>query len=523
MSLSLLLAASFALALLYWLAPGRFRWALLLLCSLALYAYAAPLGVPFILLTALSNWGAALCIERIAQGFAARKAQMDAASRKAAKAQNRRRQRAVLIAALLLNFGILCVFKLSVPLSALFARGALGLVLPLGISFYTFQSVGYLLDVYAGKIAAERRPLRFLLFVSFFPQLIQGPIARFDHLAPQLTKTALFPHAQGQDGGFDLVAVERGLLLIVWGLFQKKVLADRAMPLVEAVFSEGTSYGGAMAIVAALLYSLQQYCDFAGGIHLVTGIAELYGIRLAPNFRQPYFAVSLGDFWRRWHISLGAWMRDYVFYPFALCRPVTRLCKAVRQRGNTSLSRTLPAALGNVLVFFLVGIWHGVALNYVLWGLYNGVILAISALLEPRYKAWGERHSALSSSRGFHILRVVRTFVIVNIGWFFDRATHGADSLRMLGRVFVRPDFGQLPEGLLNLGITARDWRILAIGTALLFATSLAAERGADVRAWVLSRRLPLRWLMLMAFFLFILATFVQDEALPSSFMYAVF
>ena len=189
--------------------------------------------------------------------------------------------------------------------------------------------MGYLIDVYNGKYAPERNPAKFALFVSFFPQLIQGPIGRYDQLAPQLCR--------GND--FDWENLQRGFLLMLWGLFKKMVIADRALPAVNAIFgAQAGVYGGAVAVLGVLLYSLQQYCDFSGGIDLVTGIAQQMGVTLAPNFRRPYFAVSLGDFWRRWHISLGAWMRDYVFYPFALTRPVARLSKAAKTHLGTEFA-----------------------------------------------------------------------------------------------------------------------------------------------------------------------------------------
>lgn len=518
MSLSLLIAASLLCALLYYLCPARLRWLLLLAASLLIYAYAGLRGVPFILLTSVSTWAAALCLGHMAethrQWMKEHRGELSAEEKKAAKARSKARRRLVMLCCLVLNFGILALLKYLDPLLSVWTSRSLGLLLPLGISFYTFQSMGYLLDVYNEKTAPERNPLRFLLFVSFFPQLIQGPIARHDQLAGQLTE----PH------DLDLDAIERGLLLMAWGFFKKKVIADRALPFVSEVFGNHHAYGGAVIVIAVLLYSLQQYCDFSGGIDLVTGIAELFGIHLAPNFRRPYFASSLGDFWRRWHISLGSWMRDYVFYPFALSRPMSVLGRAVRKHGNAHLARALPAALGNILVFFLVGIWHGAQINYVLWGLYNGIILAVSALLEPAYKRFGEQHAALSASRGFALFRILRTFLIVNIGWYFDRCTHGAEAFLMLGKTFFQPGFAQLSDGtLLSLGLHSYDWRILGIATLLLFVVSVMGERVTDVRTFVLGRRLPLRWLMLICFLYFVVATFVGEGTQSSGFMYAVF
>ncbi len=524
MSLFTLIFFACLCAGLYYLCPLRLRWVLLLLVSYAYYAYCGASALPFILITTLSTWAGALVIGRIgAQGKAyikEHKAELSADDKKARKEAVKRRQRIIFFLVLLLNFGILAVLKYLQPLldwkAALTSREApvLNLLLPLGISFYTFQSMGYLIDVYNGKYAPEKNPAKFALFVSFFPQLIQGPIARYDQLAPQFMS----------DHRFDLGNMERGALLILWGFFKKKVIADRALPLVEEVFSNQGAYGGAVIAVGVLFYSLQQYCDFSGGIDLVTGIAQLFGIELAPNFKRPYFSVSLGDFWRRWHISLGAWMRDYVFYPFALLKPMNRLSKAAKKHFGTAFSRALPAALGNILVFFLVGIWHGAQMNYVLWGLYNGLILAFTALMEPVYKRMNEKMPRLTSSKGFHVFRILRTFLVVNIGWYFDRCIRASDAFVMMQKTVFAPQFSQLRDGaLMQLGLSTRDFRVLFIATILLFVVSLLQERGVKIRDSVMALPLPIRWLILYAFLFFVLATFGGASAPGAGFMYAVF
>jgi len=505
---------------LYYLCPLRFRWIALLLVSFGFYAARGLMGLPFILLTALSTWLGALCIGRMAEKtkalIKAKKDTLTKEEKAQIKAQDKKRRRAVFFSVLVLNFAILAVLKYADDLLGLAGASPLGLVLPLGISFYTFQSMGYLIDVYNGKYAPERNPAKFTLFVSFFPQLIQGPIARYDQLAPQL----MTGHR------LDVNNLGRGFALILWGLFKKLVIADRAFPLVETVFAaQAGEYGGAIAVVGVLFYSLQQYCDFSGGIDLVAGIAMQFGIELAPNFKRPYFSVSLGDFWRRWHISLGAWMRDYVFYPFALTRPVSRLSKWVKPRLGAEFARALPAALGNVLVFLLVGVWHGAASNYILWGLYNGLILAFSALMEPAYKRFAGEHAALVASKGFHVWRVLRTFVIVNIGWFFDRCARGADAFRMLASTVTDARLSQLcGDVLLNLGVSGADFGVLAVSTALLFGVSLAQERGACVSRWVMERKLPLRWAILIGGVLCVLIFGVYGSGFSeASFIYYQF
>ncbi|MBR1709050.1 MAG: MBOAT family protein [Clostridia bacterium] len=523
MSLQALIAFSIALSVLYYLCPKRFQWGFLLLASLAYYIRSDIRALPFLLITAGSTWACAFLISKLSGlqkvWLKEHKAELTAEEKKAYKAKTKGKQRILFWIALFLNFGMLGIFKYTNNAIALFnglSRGdlsPLNLILPLGISFYTFQSIGYLIDIYNGKYAAETHPLKYLLFVSFFPQLIQGPISRFDALSSQLKASHTF----------DIDKYERGLLLIAWGFFKKSVIADRALPLVEEVFGHYSSYGGAVIAIGVLFYSLQQYCDFSGGIDLVIGIGELFGISLPPNFRRPYFAISLTDFWHRWHISLGNWMRDYVFYPFALSRPISALSKKLK-RAHSQLARTLPAAIGNILVFVLVGIWHGLTTNYVLWGLYNGLILAVTALADPLYKAWGEQHERLVHSRGFHLFRILRTFLVVNIGWYFDRAVHASDAFRMMGLTLFHPDFAQLGSGiLLQLGPNERDFMIFGIGTALLFLISLLSERGTDVRSLVLSRPLPLRWLLVGVFLYLTVVWFVGYGQGTSGFLYAVF
>ena len=495
MSLFSLAAYGFASTAAYYVFPKRFRWIVLLLASYGFYASRAVASLPFILATTLSTWLGALLIGGIAEKAKARlraeKATLSKEEKNAIKAKAKSRQRVLFYGVLVLNFALLAVMKYTDDVRGLFGASPLGLLLPLGISFYTFQSMGYLIDVYNGKYEPQKNPAKFALFVSFFPQLIQGPIARYDQLAPQLM--------QGND--FDWQNLQRGFLLILWGLFKKMVIADRALPLVNSVFAaQAGEYGGAVIVLGVLMYSLQQYCDFSGGIDLVTGIAQQMGVSLAPNFKRPYFAISLGDFWRRWHISLGGWMRDYVFYPFALTKPVSKLSKAAKARFGQDFARALPAALGNILVFVLVGVWHGATSNYVLWGLYNGVILAFSALMEPTYKAWNVKHSVLSESKAFHVVRVLRTFVIVNIGWYFDRCAHGMDALRMLGTTFTDWRGAQLTmETIKALGVGAADFYLLGLCTALVFVVSLVQERGVTVRNWISERNVLIRYVVLLA------------------------
>jgi len=515
-----------AAAALYYVCPFKLRWIVLLVFSFALYAMGGKQAVLFILLTILSTYMAARMLEtmnvRMKTELAEEKSLLSREEVKAYKAKNKKKRRIVLILTLVLNFGMLSVLKYMPGLPeeilgsafSLIGRSApsVRLYVPLGISFFIFQSSGYLIDVYHGKYPAEKNLLHYALFVSFFPQLIQGPINRYDALGPQLVT----PHRLNADN------IRNGLILMLWGFFKKKLIADTAFPFVEAVFSNHEPYGGAVIVCAVLMYSLQQYADFSGGIDLVTGGAELMGIHLAPNFKRPYFSVSLGDFWRRWHISLGSWMRDYVFYPFALTKPMQSLTKAAKKKMGADTARALPAALGNILVFLLVGLWHGATGNYIVWGLYNGLILAFSALMEPAYKRFAEKHAALVASRTFYVFRIFRTFVIVNVGWYFDRALRLSDAFEMMGKTIAKPEFKQLTDGtLLSLGVNAGGFAVLAGAMVFLLTVSTMQERGIRMRTWLMERPLAIRWLLLYALLLYTLFFFATGETI--GFLYAAF
>lgn len=207
--------------------------------------------------------------------------------------------------------------------------------MPLGLSYFIFQSVGYVIDVYRGKLSAQKNPLKYGLFVSFFPQMVQGPISRYDQLAPQLLSQR----------SLDWRDLKLGIQLCLWGYFKKLVIADRAAVLVNAVITENCPYGGAIIASGILFYCIQLYCDFSGGIDITRGVARMFGIDMAENFRRPIFAMSLTEYWRRWHITLGAWMRDYVFYPLSLSKTFGKLSRWARTHIKGTGGKILPHRL----------------------------------------------------------------------------------------------------------------------------------------------------------------------------------
>ena len=383
----------------YYLIPRRFQWVWLLAFSYIYYVSGGIRVTCFLLFTTVTTYFAGRWMEQTAQSMQDKK-------------EEKKRKKQILAGTLILNFGVLGVLKYTnfmLDTISSITGGEfepLTLLLPLGISFYTFQSMGYLLDVYWGRSQAEHNLFRFALFVSFFPQILQGPIGRFGSLGRQLYAS----HS------LDRKNIEGGFLRILWGYFKKMVIADNAVIFVNAIFDHPDLYDG-LGIVGVLAYSIQLYCDFSGGMDVVLGIAKLFGIQLDENFKRPYFAVSITDFWHRWHITLGTWMKDYVFYPASLSGWMKSFSKFAKKTFGKQTGRTLPICLANLIVFLVVGVWHGAAWKFIIYGLYNGLIIAFSGLMAPSYRKWKKALHISDDSRVFHLFQIFRTFVLVNISW----------------------------------------------------------------------------------------------------------
>lgn len=513
MQFLLLLVAALVI---YYTIGKNYHWICLLVVSVLFYLWTGGGNLCFILITGITTWAGAKWLERLSVEYAAIKKNKEIPSeeKKQIKARYGRKRKLILFAVLILNFGILAYLKYWNDIFG--TQNALGLLLPLGISFYTFQSMGYLLDIYYEKYACEQNLAKFLLFVSFFPQMIQGPINRYDQMREQF----FVEHSTSFE------KIERAIYRIFYGLFKKYAIANILAPVIAVILDNeaGMNMPGSVIVIGILLYSIQQYADFSGGIDMVMGIAMLFGIEMMPNFRQPYFSTSLAEFWRRWHISLGKWMRDYVFYPFALTKPIKNLGKWANSKFGKHVGRVLPAMLGNILIFFIVGIWHGARMHYILWGLYNGVIIALSDLLAPVYKKMNEALHINTQSKGFYLFRVVRTFMVVNIGWYFDRIEDVGLCMESLARTVT--DF-QINRMIPVCIAISNDFSRISIALAMaatLFAffLSVLKERQIDVYDYLHEKPIVIRWgVYYMVIFLILLSFFSVPDA--AGFMYANF
>lgn len=378
-----------------------------------------------------------------------------------------------------LNLAILFFFKYYVfatnALGAVFARLGIALtipgfdvLLPVGISFYTFQALSYTMDIYRNEIYPEKNVLRYALFVSFFPQLVAGPIERSKNLLVQLNQKHTFSYER----------MKSGLLRMMYGYFQKIVIADRAALLVNEVFDHYQMYSGLEIAIGAVVFAVQIYCDFGGYSNIAIGAAEVMGFRLMENFRQPYFAMSVKDFWRRWHISLSTWFRDYLYIPLGGSRK-----GKLRTYCNT------------MLVFLASGLWHGASWNYVVWGAMHGVVQIFGDVTKPLREKLTALLHVNTDCFSYRLFRTVWTFIIVDIAWIFFRANGTRAAIDMLRRMFMRFNPWIFTDGsLYTLGLDSKNFWLLVFCTLAMFLVDKYREQGKCVRGTLAKQNLPFRW-----------------------------
>lgn len=490
----------------YYLTPKKYKWIFLLASSYFFYLYASAKFVIFILLTTISSYYIALYIDRQHKYEKKISTELDKAERKKLKGQYSRNRKKALIAVLVLNFGVLVFLKyfnffsenINTILNAIHINGqtpTFHLFLPLGISFYTFQTMSYLIDVYWGKVEAERNFGKVALFVSFFPQIIEGPIGRFKDLAPQL-------YAERSCNYQDL---KFGIQLMLWGYFKKMVIADRVAILADYVFEHYANISGTGVAIGIFMYAIQDYTDFSGAIDIARGCAKAMGIDMAENFKRPYFSRTIPEFWRRWHMSLGAWMKDYVFYPFSLTKGMRRLSKFSKAHFGKYVGRTLPIALGNLLVFFLVGVWHGASWNYIIWGLFYGLLIAISGMLKPVFVWLNGLLHMNTDHKAFHLFQMGRTFWITCIGCIIFRANGLAAAWEMFCKSFR---FYEIPHDFMkelhSFGLSKSNFIMLLVSLGVLLIVDLMQERFC-VREKIAGLHGIVRWMIYLLAFLVIL------------------
>ena len=497
------------IVLVYYLVPGKIQWLILLLGSWIFYCFSGWPNLLFLAGTALCTYLCALRLSGLKTEEKVRiddrRAELEKDVRKALRQREKKRQKNVLALGIVLCIGMLAIvkyadFAISNVNAFIGLTGSehklsyLNICLPMGISFYVFQSVGYLIDVYRGKVAAERNFLKYALFVSFFPQLVQGPISRFDELAKELYA----------EHPFERKAFAFGLQRVLWGFFKKLVIADRLLVAVNTIIDAPEEYKGAYVFAGMIFYAAELYCDFTGGIDITIGIAEMLGIRVTENFCRPYFSKSLKEFWKRWHISMGSWFTDYIFYPVSVSGIMLRITSKAGRKLGMAVSKRISVYISCLIVWTATGFWHGAGWNFVVWGLGNCVILLISQELEPFYR-WFHKHTKFRDKRWWAAFGVVRTLLIVSLLRLFDCYRSVLLTFRMFGSMIGAKNWNVLADGsLLGLGMSAADYIVVLSGILLVFIISLVQRKEA-VRVQISRLSYPLRFVLWFGLFLLVL------------------
>ncbi len=503
------------LFILYYLIPRRFQWVLLLIANFLFYFYAGTWYPIFILVTSFTVYVAGVRMGRLDERLADYRAEIKSGrvakpsreEQKKYKARINRRKKRWMLLCLLLNLGILAVLKYTnfalenanalleaFGKSACFDAGR-DIILPMGISFYTFQAVGYLLDVYWNKCEPQKNFFRFTLFVSFFPQLIQGPISRYGDLSETLY----------EEHKADFKQIRFGLERMLWGYFKKLVIADRISVAVMALTEDWKYYHGAYVVILMVFYAIQLYSDFTGGIDITIGIAQVLGIRVKENFIRPFFSKNIAEYWRRWHISMGTWFRDYVFYPFSISRANKSLTKFCKKHFGMAAQRRAAVYVSTVIVWLTTGIWHGADWHFVAWGLTNGVVILISEELSPLYERFHKKLPGLGRTAWYRGFQVIRTFALMCCIRLFDNYGSVKVTIRQFIHMFTRFDFSRVSKKeLLSLGMSAADYMVVLAGVILMFAVSMYGRNGS-VREKIAAKPYWLRYAVFVAMFFAVL------------------
>ena len=507
------------LFLLYYVCPLRYRWLLLLAASVFFYVLACAASPLYLFLTSVIIWIAGVYMERL-DGECQEKIAQEKTASAQWKKQYKQKKKRVLTAAIILNLAILLILKYSgffvgIGNSVLaFAKvkiPAPDFLVPLGISYYTLIGIGYLFDIYKGKIQAQKNYAKLLLFLAYFPQITQGPLNRYQPMADQLYEGHPFAYHN----------FSYGCQRILWGLFKKMVVADNLHPVSQAVFTQFESMTGLTCFLGCIYYTVWMYADFSGYIDIVAGASELFGIHIAENFARPFFAKSVAEYWRRWHITLSAWFRDYMFYPLAVSKPAVNFGKWGRKHLGVRVGKLFPSLFALAFVWTCTGFWHDASWRYVFWGFGNGALIMGAMLLEPYFNRAKKALRVKEDSFLWKLFCIIRTFLLVSLLKVFPGAANTGDSLRFIKQMFTN---FKLPAGWQEVvpAITKGDALLLAVSLLLMFLVDVVQEK-QPVRDVLAKRPLVVRWACYLFLLVFILAIGRFQISMTGGFAYAQF
>lgn len=488
---SLLAYAIFAILglILYFIFPKKFKWIVLLVLSYAAIFFISSYWAVFLILATIIVFSCALWIAHFNKVFELKKQDLSKEDKKILKNKIKNRQKLILILGLVLSYLVLILLKYcDLPiykLNHLFERHSIfKIMFPiLGISYYTLQATGYLIDVYRNKYSAEKNIFKLALFIGFFPLQIEGPICRYDKMQTLYKQT---------NPSYD--DLSKGGIIILLGVFKKIVIADRLNIAVAEIFKNYNEYAGPILFVGGIFYAFQLYCDFSGYVDIARGVSKLFGIDLEQNFDRPFMSKTVSEFWRRWHMSLGAWLRDYVFYSVAFSKTYLKLTSKVHGRVKPVFEKLIVSSIPLFAVWLICGIWHGAGVKYIVYGMYYYVIMMIGILLEPVHMALCNKLKLNRDGIFIKTLAIIRTFILVVFGLMLFRSNSVSEYFEILSRLFKGGKWDLVGFGLVNY----KDLILMIVSIVFILGLEII-EEFIPLKEKFYNSNIVLRWSLLFA------------------------
>ena len=512
------------ITVLYFVVPKKWQWVAILIGNIVFYSSASVKCLALVVVLCLVSYVAALRLEEASGLTALMASATDAATKKEIRKSVLVLKRYICAVAVVCVGGVWVVLKYSNffisnynalvgKISEQWLISPVSWILPLGISFYTFHIIGYVVDVFRGKYPAERNFLKYFTFVLYFPHIVQGPFSRFDSLGKSIF--------EGHSFSYDRLC--EGCARILWGVFKKLVIADKLGVSVNLIFDNYKDYPGVSILFAIFLYCIQLYADFSGYMDIVCGLSRVWGIDLAENFKRPYFAKTIDEFWRRWHITLGKWFKDYVFYPVSMGKTGQNLGRFARKKWGARMGKLVPGYFALIFVWTATGLWHGASWNYLIWGYLNLLVILSTMQLSEFYDRLKQKLHINSESAAWKLFCIVRTFILVCFFRFFSIQSSLAISLSTLKHLAAHFLDGGFPtlEGIFA-GIARKDMLAILIGTLVLLLVDILQEN----EVWSLVKKKCPIYLRMVFYALLIMMLLLfagGNTDLTGGFMYANF
>ena len=496
------------------------RQGVILIGNFVFYRFAGGLNCLLIIIgTSVIVYFISRWMEKIYSGYDSKKESLSKKDQTAALAEYKKRCKKVLILGLCFVLGILIYIKTGnllgwYEVTAIADLRVKTIIVPLGVSYYTFSAVGYMLDVYWRKTKCERNYLKLLMCMTFFPIIVEGPISKYNNLIKQFNELPKFNYERAC----------YGFQLIIWGEIKKTVVADRLIIYSNYVFSNLDAFAGMEVLIAILFNAIAIYADFSGCMDIVCGVAQVMGISLEPNFRQPFFSKSAAEFWRRWHITLGAWFKDYVYMPIAMSPKFMKVGFEVRKRFGNRAGQIVSSAVPLAIVWILTGLWHGTGANYLVWGCYWGMLIILSNAFSKELTKLTEILHINTDTFAYSLFQMIRTFAIFCIGRIFTAKDTVGGAVQIIKRLFAQARLWVLfDDSLYNYGLDQKDFYVALFGVIIIWLVDIFQQK-CSIRENISKQPIVLRWTIYYGAIMFLLIFGLWGTSYnASSFIYGNF